>query len=1247
MLNTKKGSLLAAGVFGLAGFLNAQVLDQEKLKSVSTYMDTRQDSKTIRFLQFKPDNGLSAQGFFNNFMAPNAHPAMHFNITAQETDQLGYTHFRFQEYVGNVKVEGGEWTLSQNAKGLSFGGGFLFDVSAVPAASISVALAVQKAIESVGAQTYKWQVPAEELYIKQVTGDPTASFYPQQELVLLPLENNGSYTFTLAYKLDVYAHAPMSRQYVYVDAQSGAILKKVNRIHANNENGSGITLYNGTQNFTTDSYGGSYRLREALPVGPVTRNVQTRDMNKGTNYNSAVDFVDADNYWTDNTNLDRAGWSAHWGAEATWDYFYHQMGRNSFDNNGGAILSYVHYDNNYNNAYWDGTRMTYGDGDGSSFSALVSLDVVGHEITHAVTERTSNLVYQNESGALNESFSDIFGTAIEFYKEGAQGDWLIGEDFDVQNHVGFRSMSNPNAHGDPDTYKGTNWKNNSLFPNLADDYGGVHSNSGVQNFWFYILSVGHSGTNDKGNAYSVSAIGIAKAAAIAYRNNTTKLTSNSTFADARAGAIASAIELYGAGSPEEIATTNAWYAVGVGAAHPGGGGTTCSVPAGLSAGSVSQTSATLNWGSVSSASAYNVRYRVVGNATWTNTTSSTNSKALTGLTAGTSYEFQVQTDCGSGSTSAYSGSATFATSSAGGGSPTYCASAGGNSSDEWIARVKVGALDNTSGNNNGYGNFTTTSFNMTSGSTYALTLTPGFSGGVLGTNSYAEYWRIWIDYNRDGDFTDAGEMAFDAGATSTTAVNGNLTVPASATAGSTRMRVQMKYNAASTSCESFGYGEVEDYTVNIQASTPPSCDTPTGLNSSSVSHNAATLNWSSVSAASGFTVEYRVTGGTWTSTTSTSNSKALSGLAASTTYEWKVTSNCGASNSSASSVASFTTSAAPVCGDVSNLSTSGITSSAVNLSWTAGGNAQSYDIRYRVSGGSWVNTTSTSASKSLSGLTASTTYNWEVRTVCSFGSANYVAGANFTTSATSPPPPSYCVSRGNSTTDEWIASVNIGGMSNASGNNAGYANYTNLTLTAAVGSSKSFTLTPGFSGGLLGTNSYPEYWRIWIDYNQDGDFVDAGELVFDAGGTSTAAVSGSFVVSASALLGSTRMRVAMKYNGAPTPCETFGYGEVEDYSVNITGGSAFAGGSSQTEVQPTVQLVPALLSMYPNPSQGTVHITSDASGTVRVYNMAGSLLHEQDLLHETRMHLAHLAKGIYLVELQLGSKKELKKLIIE
>ena len=318
------------------------------------------------------------------------------------------------------------------------------------------------------------------------------------------------------------------------------------------------TKYSGIQTITTDSTGsGSYRLRETARCG-----IETYDLNTGTDYLTAVDFTDTDNTWKNvNAQNDEVATDAHFGAEKTYDYFMFKFGRYSYDDLNSPLFSYVHYDVDYDNAFWDGIKMTYGDGDGTSTDPLTALDVCGHEITHGVTEYTANLIYQDEPGALNEAFSDIFGTAIEFYAAPAMADWFVGEDFDLTTGGnGFRNMSNPNEDGQPDTYKGTNW-----YVGVMDN-GGVHTNSGVANYWFYLLSEGGSGTNDIGNTFSVDSIGIDKAAQIAYRALSVYLTNTSDYKDARMATIQAAIDLYGSCSPEVIATTNGWYAVGVGQA---------------------------------------------------------------------------------------------------------------------------------------------------------------------------------------------------------------------------------------------------------------------------------------------------------------------------------------------------------------------------------------------------------------------------------------------------------------------------------------------------------------------------------------------------------------------------------------------------------------------------------------------------------------------------------------------------------
>ena len=262
----------------------------------------------------------------------------------------------------------------------------------------------------------------------------------------------------------------------------------------------------------------------------------------------------------------------HWGMEKTYDFYLNVFSRNSFDGSGSVIKQYVNplimngnagYPNNasaFNAPY---NIMAYGMGDGTGYKPLVGLDVEGHEFTHMVINNNGNggLTYQAESGALNESFADIFGTCVEFYSN-VNPDWLIGEDVMI-GQAYMRSMSNPNGGQQPDTYQGQYWVITSN-TSAQNDNGGVHTNSGVQNFWFYLLCQGGSGTNDLNNAYSVTGIGIAQARAIAYRNLTNYLSPSATYMDAYNGSLQAAQDLYGNPSTQYTAVRQAWYAVGIG-----------------------------------------------------------------------------------------------------------------------------------------------------------------------------------------------------------------------------------------------------------------------------------------------------------------------------------------------------------------------------------------------------------------------------------------------------------------------------------------------------------------------------------------------------------------------------------------------------------------------------------------------------------------------------------------------------------
>jgi Zn-dependent metalloprotease len=290
---------------------------------------------------------------------------------------------------------------------------------------------------------------------------------------------------------------------------------------------------------------------------------------------------DSDNNWSD-----RAAVDAHAHAGYVYDYYFKRFNRRGLDNNNLQILSIVHpasrqasvaqinsaLDLYVNAFYLRGFTgvMVYGEGlpdnltyGGQKWDYLAGgLDIVGHELTHGVTEFTSNLVPQSESGALNESFSDMMGTSVEFFYQPVgtgplKADYLLGED--VVTPGGIRSMANPAAFGQPDHYSrrfvGT--------PTEQNDYGGVHFNNGIGNQAFYLAIEG--GTN-RTSGLGVQGVGAANRDQIEksmYRAFTQLMPSNATYAVARAATIQAATDLYGANSVAVRALTQAWTAVGV------------------------------------------------------------------------------------------------------------------------------------------------------------------------------------------------------------------------------------------------------------------------------------------------------------------------------------------------------------------------------------------------------------------------------------------------------------------------------------------------------------------------------------------------------------------------------------------------------------------------------------------------------------------------------------------------------------
>jgi Zn-dependent metalloprotease len=307
---------------------------------------------------------------------------------------------------------------------------------------------------------------------------------------------------------------------------------------------------------TKQNADGTYSLDDSTRgKGVVTQDAQNKERPSGP-----VAFKDNNNVWGEagDPSRNKAAVDAHYGAQMTYDFYKNVLGRESIDGKGEKLVSNVHINNNYVNAYWDGKQMNYGDGDGRDAGPLTTLDIAGHEITHGLTERTAGLVYSGESGGLNEAFSDIMGTGVEWYasqkNKAVKFDWTMGEDAWTPNNGdpndALRYMNDPTSDG----YSVDHYSN---YPKQTE----VHGSSGIANNAFYLLSEG--GKNRTSGKELAGGIGIEKSLKIYGRALTNYMTPRTTFAQARDATIKAATDLYGADSAEVKKVKESWSAVGV------------------------------------------------------------------------------------------------------------------------------------------------------------------------------------------------------------------------------------------------------------------------------------------------------------------------------------------------------------------------------------------------------------------------------------------------------------------------------------------------------------------------------------------------------------------------------------------------------------------------------------------------------------------------------------------------------------
>ncbi|MDH5366882.1 MAG: GEVED domain-containing protein [Cyclobacteriaceae bacterium] len=417
-----------------------------------------------------------------------------------------------------------------------------------------------------------------------------------------------------------------------------------------------------------------------------------------------------------------------------------------------------------------------------------------------------------------------------------------------------------------------------------------------------------------------------------------------------------------------------------------GGGCSLTAPTGLASSSINDNGFTLTWNTVSGADSYDVSI----DGTVTNLIGT--SYVATGLASGTSYTAKVRANCIEGN-GAYS--ADFIVTTTGSAPVTYCASNGNSTADEYIGRVQLGSIDNSTGaGTGGYADYTALSTDLALSSSNTITITPTWTGTI-----FDEGYSVWIDYNKNGLFTDAGEQVWSAAPSKTTPVGGSFVVPSSANIGSTRMRVSLKYNGTPTSCESFSYGEVEDYTVNIvgvgedtQAPT-----VPTGLSVSGTTETTTSLLWTASSDNIGVTgYDVYVDGFLDGSTATTSYN--ISGLVVNTSYTLSVSAKDAAGNTSAQSTGlNITTPDLTAPTAVTGLAAANTTETSTDLSWTAATDNVGVS-GYEVYVDGFLNGSTVLTSYSVTGLSASSTYTLSVRAKDAAGNASTSSAVNVTTS---------------------------------------------------------------------------------------------------------------------------------------------------------------------------------------------------------------------------------------------------------
>ncbi len=480
-------------------------------------------------------------------------PNQELEMINMESDELGMTHIQLQQKYKNIPVYGGEIWLHTKGEKIDILNGRNFPTPNL--ASISPTLSEEKAIAFAIADVGKKSIVQQA----GVTGKLLGKMQNTAELIIFHKDGNFA-DERLTYSLTIRPNM-LERWTYFVDANTGEILKKFNNTCSLDGpfTASARDLNNISRTFSVQQSGSTYYMLDTqrpmynkttskLPDDPIG-GIWTIDALNSTSDNMKYDQVKTNSL----NNWSSTAVSAHYNAGLCYDYYRTKFARNSLDGKGSSIISVINIADDdgkgMDNAYWNGEFMGYGNGRDAFKPLAGALDVAGHEMTHGVVEATARLEYQNQSGALNESFADIFGVMID------RDDWTLGEDVIKAGSFpsgALRSLSNPNQGGRNDPgYQPRTMSQYANLPNTEEgDNGGVHVNSGIPNYAFYLFA-------------SNTSVGKDKAEQVYYRALTKYLTRTSKFVDARLAVVRAAADLYPTDNNVLNAARTAFDAVGI------------------------------------------------------------------------------------------------------------------------------------------------------------------------------------------------------------------------------------------------------------------------------------------------------------------------------------------------------------------------------------------------------------------------------------------------------------------------------------------------------------------------------------------------------------------------------------------------------------------------------------------------------------------------------------------------------------